>query len=180
MSRSRRVSPPNKMAARLGIYAGSFDPPTSGHIWMIERGAALFDQLIVALGINPDKRCLFSAEERLEMLRESTTHLSNVSIRSFSNQFLIKFAQSVGARFILRGIRNESDYEQERTMRNVNGDLDLQITSVFLMPPRAIAEVSSSMVKGLVGPAGWEDVVKTYVTPAVLRKLQEKHDRPPS
>jgi pantetheine-phosphate adenylyltransferase len=165
------------MAERLGVYAGSFDPPTSGHLWMIEQGAALFDRLIVALGINPEKRYLFSIEDRLDMLRQSTSHLPNVAIQDFTNQFLINFAQSVGARFILRGIRNESDYEQERMMRNVNGDLDPHVTSVFLMPPRAIAEVSSSMVKALVGPIGWEDVVKGYVSPAVFQKLREKHER---
>jgi pantetheine-phosphate adenylyltransferase len=165
------------MGEVLGVYAGSFDPPTSGHLWMIEQGAALFDNLIVALGLNPEKRYLFSVEERLEMLRECTAHLPNVSIQSFTNQFLITFAQSVGARFVLRGIRNESDYEQERTMRNVNGDLDPHITTVFLVPPRSIAEVSSSLVRGLVGPEGWEDVVKSYVTPGVLQKLRDKYER---
>ncbi len=165
------------MGEQLCVYAGSFDPPTSGHLWMIEQGAELFDTLIVALGINPDKRYLFSIEDRLEMLRQSTTHLPNVGIERFTNQFLINFAKSVGARFILRGIRNESDYEQERMMRNVNGDLDLRVTTIFLMPPRAIAEVSSSLVKGLVGPEGWEDVVKSYVSPAAFQKLTEKHEQ---
>jgi pantetheine-phosphate adenylyltransferase len=165
------------MSNRLGIYAGSFDPPTLGHQWMIEQGAELFDSLIVALGINPEKRCLFSGEERLDMLRQSTAHLPNVQIQSFTNQFLINFAESVCARFILRGIRNETDYEQERTMRNVNGDFDPRVTTVFLMPPRSIAEVSSSLVKGLVGPEHWEDVVKSYVSPGVFEKLRGKHER---
>jgi pantetheine-phosphate adenylyltransferase len=164
------------MSEVLGVYAGSFDPPTSGHIWMIEQGAALFDRLIVALGINPEKRYLFSIEDRLEMLRECTGHLPNVTVRSFTNQFLINFAESVGARFVLRGIRNGSDYGQERTMRNVNADLDPRITTVFLMPPRDIAEVSSSLVRGLVGPEGWEQVVKTYVAEGVLQRLRDKHE----
>ena len=111
------------------------------------------------------------------MLRQSTAHLPNVQIHSFTNQFLINFAESIHARFILRGIRNETDYEQERTMRNVNGDLDPRVTTFFLIPPRAIAEVSSSLVKGLVGPEHWEDIVKTYVSPAVFEKLREKHER---
>jgi len=147
---------------------------------MIEQGAELFDKLIVALGINPDKHYLFSIEDRIEMLRQSVSHLANVDVQCFTNEFLINFAESVGARFILRGIRNESDYEQERMMRNVNGDLDPGITTVFLMPPRAIAEVSSSLVKGLVGPEGWEDVVKRYVNQNVFEKLRERyeHQRP--
>jgi pantetheine-phosphate adenylyltransferase len=165
------------MPGPLAVYAGSFDPPTSGHQWMIEQGAELFGELVVALGVNPGKRYLFSVDERLAMLREATAHLGNVRVESFSNRFLIHFAESAGARYILRGIRNESDYEQERTMRNVNGDLDPRITTVFLMPPRGMAEVSSSLVKGLVGPEGWEEIVKGYVSQSVLDRLREAHDR---
>ncbi|HJZ98415.1 MAG TPA: pantetheine-phosphate adenylyltransferase [Candidatus Solibacter sp.] len=165
------------MSRQLAVYAGSFDPPTAGHVWMIEQGAALFGELIVALGVNPEKQYLFSVEERLQMLRDCSAHLPNVRVHCFSNQFLIHFAESVGARFVLRGIRSESDYEQERTMRNVNGDLDPDVTTVFLMPPRAIAEVSSSLVRGLVGPAGWEEVVKSYVSADVLEKLRERYEQ---
>jgi pantetheine-phosphate adenylyltransferase len=156
---------------RLGVYAGSFDPLTVGHLWMIEQGVRLFDRLIVAIGINPEKRYTFSLEERLNMLRESLKEHRNVSVTSFSNQYLIDYAQSVHATHILRGIRSESDYEYERTMRNINGDLDSAICSVFLMPPRNIAEVSSSMVKGLQGPRGWQKVVRKYVPDPVYRQF---------
>jgi pantetheine-phosphate adenylyltransferase len=158
---------------RVGVYAGSFDPLTVGHLWMIERGVSLFDRLIVAVGINPEKRYTFSLEERLSMLRESLKQYRNVSVTSFSNQYLIDYARSIEATHILRGIRSESDYEYERTMRNINGDLDSTICSVFLMPPRDIAEVSSSMVKGLVGPKGWQKVVRKYIPePVYLRFLK--------
>ena len=157
---------------RLGVYAGSFDPLTNGHVWMVEQGANLFDRLVVAVGINPDKKYEFSLSDRLSMLRESLKRFNNVSVTSFSNQYLINYAQSIGATHILRGIRSESDYEFERTMRNINGDLDGKICSVFLMPPRNIAEVSSSMVKGLVGPTGWQKVVKQYVPAPVYRLLK--------
>jgi pantetheine-phosphate adenylyltransferase len=158
---------------RVGVYAGSFDPLTVGHLWMIERGVSLFDRLIVAVGINPEKRFTFSLEERLSMLRESLKQYRNVSVTSFSNQYLIDYARSIEATHILRGIRSESDYEYERTMRNINGDLDSTICSVFLMPPRDIAEVSSSMVKGLVGPKGWQKVVRKYIPePVYLRFLK--------
>lgn len=155
----------------LGVYAGSFDPLTVGHLWMIEQGVRLFDQLVVALGLNPDKRYTFSPEERLDMLRESLGHHPGLQITSFTNQYLIHYAQSIGATHILRGIRSAGDYEYERSMRNINGDLDSGICSVFLMPPRDIAEVSSSLVKGLVGPEGWRDVVKTYVPDPVYQRL---------
>src|SRR5688572_27002289 len=137
---------------RLGVYAGSFDPVTVGHLWMIDQGVHLFDRLVVGIGTNPEKRYTFNVDERLVMLRNSVRSFRTVSIVSFANQYLIDFAQSLGATHILRGIRSESDYEYERTMRYINGDLDGKICTVFLMPPRDIAEVSSSMVKSLVGP----------------------------
>ncbi len=156
---------------KSGVYAGSFDPLTVGHMWMIEQGARLFDRLTVAVGVNPDKKYTFPMEERLVMLRESTKHFRNVSVSSFSNRYLIDYAQLIGATHILRGIRTESDYEFERTMRNINGDLDASICTVFLMPPRGIAEVSSSMVKGLIGPVGWQKIVRKYVPEPVYKRL---------
>ena len=163
----RALSPKKKAA----VYAGSFDPLTIGHMWMIEEGARLFDRLIVAVGVNPEKTSSFTLEDRLAMLRESTVRFSNVAIASFSSRYLIHYAQSVGATHILRGIRTESDYEFERTMRNINGDLDVRICTVFLMPPRGIAEVSSSMVRGLIGPIGWQKIVRKYVPGPVYRHL---------
>ena len=138
---------------------------------MVEQGVKLFDRLIVAVGINPEKRYTFSLEDRLIMLGESLKQFRSLQITSFSNRYLIDYAQSVGATHILRGIRSASDYEYERTMRNINGDLDPAMVSVFLMPPRDIAEVSSSMVKGLVGPKGWQKVVRPYVPDPVYRRL---------
>ncbi len=161
------------MTRKFGVYAGTFDPLTVGHLWMIRRGAELFDFLVVAIGVNPEKNCLFSLEERLEMLSSSTRELPNVETGSFTNQYLITYAKSIGAQFILRGIRTGADYEYERVMRNVNGDLNPGITTIFLMPPREIAEVSSSMVRGLVGPEGWENVVKDYLPEPVFEKVKK-------
>ncbi len=163
------------MKKKLAVYAGTFDPLTIGHLWMIGQGAALFDKLVIAIGINPEKRCMFSVDDRLDMLRRTVERFSNVEVSSFTNQFLITYAQSIGARFVLRGIRTESDYEYERVMRNINGDLNSGITTIFLMPPRGIAEVSSSMVKGLIGPEGWEIIVKSYLPEPVFEKLKEAH-----
>ena len=159
---------------RRAVYAGSFDPITLGHLWMIEQGRALFDELVVAIGINPDKRYLFSLEDRLAMLREVTAGFANVKIASYENLFLVHYAEHVGAGFILRGIRNEQDYSYERGMRYVNAELDARVRTVFLIPPRELVEVSSSFVKGLVGPAGWEEVLKKYVPPAVYRRFIER------
>jgi pantetheine-phosphate adenylyltransferase len=176
----RRRAHPGKKLKRLGVYAGSFDPLTVGHLWMIRQGVLLFDQLVVAIGTNLEKQYTFTVEERLDMLRESLEAFRNISVVGFSNRYLIDFAQSLGATHILRGIRSESDYEYERTMRYINGDLGENICTVFLMPPRDIAEVSSSMVKNLVGPNGWQDVVRKYVPGPVYDRLRllKPADRP--
>ena len=161
---------------RHAVYAGSFDPVTNGHLWMIERGEQLFDKLTVAIGINSDKRYSFSLEKRLSMLRASLAHLPNVDVVDFENQFLVNYAKSIGADYIIRGIRSASDYEFERTMRYVNSDLFPEIQTVFLMPPREIAEVSSTMVKGLVGPIGWETILPKYVPEAVFNCFLQREN----
>jgi pantetheine-phosphate adenylyltransferase len=116
----------------LGVYAGSFDPLTVGHLWMIEQGVALFDRLVVAIGINSEKQYTFSLPDRLTMLRASLEHHRNLEVTSFANSYLIDYAQQIGATHILRGIRSASDYEYERTMRNITGDLDASICTVFV------------------------------------------------
>jgi pantetheine-phosphate adenylyltransferase len=156
---------------RRAVYAGSFDPITLGHLWMIEQGAGLFDELIVAIGVNPEKRYCFSLAERMQMLRQVTGHLGNVRVASFENLFLVHYARQAQAGFILRGIRNEQDYQYERGMRYVNEELDQGIVTVMLVPPRGLVEVSSSFVKGLVGPDQWESILQKYVPEPVYQAL---------
>ena len=153
------------------VYAGSFDPPTQGHMYVIREGSQLFSKLIVAVGTNPNEHCTFTTEERLEMLRACTEGLENVEVDHFEAIFLVDYARSVGADHILRGIRSQQDYEFERAMRNVNEDLNPDVTTIFLIPPREICEVSSGFVKGLVGPEGWEKVIRPYVPAPVYEKL---------
>lgn len=162
---------------KIAVYAGSFDPVTKGHLWMIEHGAELFDEMVVAIGDNPDKTYTFSLEERAEILRETVAHVSRVRVETFVNKFLVDYAQSIDAHYILRGIREGSDYEFERKMRYVNADLAPQIDTIFLMPPREIAEISSTMVKGLVGPEGWERVIQNYVPEPVYRRFLKMHGK---
>ncbi|MGC9142396.1 MAG: pantetheine-phosphate adenylyltransferase [Candidatus Micrarchaeia archaeon] len=157
------------------VYAGSFDPPTNGHLWMIEKGSQLFDRLIVAIGINSEKSYTFSVEERIEMLKEITKDISNVEITHFEDKFLVKYAKEIGAEFILRGIRDTKDYEYEKSMRSINEDIDKDITTIFLMPPEKLSKVSSSLVKGLVGSKGWEKIVAKYVPNIVLSYLKNRH-----
>jgi pantetheine-phosphate adenylyltransferase len=159
---------------RTAVYAGSFDPPTKGHLWMIEQGMSMFDQLIVAIGDNPSKRYSFSVEERLELLRASTTPSDRLTITNFDNRYLVDYARKMNAEYVLRGIRSPHDYEYERVMRHINADMAPEITTVFLMPPRDIAEVSSNMVKSLVGPRGWEETVRRYIPAPVFETLSSR------
>jgi pantetheine-phosphate adenylyltransferase len=159
---------------KRAVYAGSFDPVTNGHLWMIHEGSRLFDELIVAVGIAPDKHYTFSIKERLEMIKESIPQYTNVKLASFEGKLLIQYASSIGAEYLLRGIRREGDYEYERMMRYINSDLRADILTIFLIPPREIAELSSSLIKSLVGPADWEAVIRKYVPEHVCKRLAEK------
>lgn len=141
---------------------------------MIEQGLSLFDRLIVAIGNNPSKSYTFSVPERLELLRASTEPNENLVIEHFDNRYLVDYAQERSAKYILRGIRSPGDYEYERVMRHINNDLAPAVTTCFLMPPRELAQVSSSMVESLIGPKGWEDTVQRYVPPPVFDALKAK------
>ena len=133
----------------------------------------MFDRLYVVIGSNPAKSYTFSVDDRLKLLRESIPACDRLTIAEFKNRYLVKYARSVDAQYILRGIRSPADYEYERVMRHINADMAPSITTTFLMPPRDIAELSSSMVKSLIGPEGWEESVKRYVPPPVFLALQE-------
>lgn len=160
---------------RIAVYAGSFDPLTNGHLWMIRQGVRMFDQLIVAIGDNPDKHYTFSHEERMNMLKLALDNMPDVHIKEFHNRFLVDFATEHGASYMIRGIRSTQDYEYERVMRHINADMAPQVSTVFLMPPRDTAELSSSMIKGLIGPAGWESQVSRYVPSNVFELLKAKY-----
>ncbi|MBT7214927.1 MAG: pantetheine-phosphate adenylyltransferase [Verrucomicrobia bacterium] len=162
---------------QTAVYAGSFDPPTNGHLWMISQGLALFDRLVVAIGQNPSKNYVFSTEERVDLLRSSIPSCERLTITHFDNRYLVDYAKEVGAEFILRGIRSPGDYEYERVMRHINSDMAPDINTVFLMPPREMAELSSSMVMGMVGPEGWGKTVRRYLPSPVFDALVTKHSQ---
>lgn len=159
---------------RKAVYAGSFDPITNGHLWMIEEGTKLFDELVVAIGVHPGKKYTFSPNERVEMVKESILGYSNAYVDSINIKYLVDYASSINAEYLLRGIRSEKDYEFEKSMRHMNRRLNDKIVSVFLMPPKELEETSSSAVKELIGYEGWEEAIKEYVPAPVYRKLIEK------
>lgn len=158
--------------SETAVYAGSFDPPTNGHVWMIERGARLFTRLVVAAAENPEKQYTFPLSQRVGWLEQICAPFENVEVADIRNRFLAHYAREIGARHILRGIRDEEDYRYERGMRYINSDLNPEATTVFLMPPRELGQVSSSFVKGMIGPMGWEPIVEGYVPGCVYTALK--------
>jgi pantetheine-phosphate adenylyltransferase len=130
----------------LAIYPGSFDPPTLGHLDVVERAARLFDELIVAVGENSNKQPLLSVEQRLVGLVESTAHLPNVRVESFSG-LLVKYALEKRAKSIVRGLRATADFEYEFQMAMVNRRLSDQVDTVFLMTKWEHSYLSSSIVR---------------------------------
>lgn len=157
------------------VYAGSFDPPTRGHEWMIQRAAELFGKLIVAVARNPEKPYTYPLSQRVGWLSQIVTRFPNAEVATIENEFLAHFAARVGASYVIRGIRDEDDYRYERAMRYVNSDLNVDLTTAFLMPPRELCEVSSSFVKGMIGPEGWQAIVRRYVPEAVFHDLELQH-----
>lgn len=153
---------------RIAIYAGSFDPPTHGHLWMIRRGAEMFDELVVTLAVNPDKQGFLPPEARLDALRRMVDGLPNVRVARASRGFLVDFAHSEGARFLLRGIRNTIDFEYEKTMARMNARMAGDVQSVFLLPPSELEEISSSAVRGFLQEPGSEPWVRACVPEAVV------------
>jgi len=137
----------------IAIYPGTFDPPTNGHLDLIQRGANIFDELVVAILRNPEKVALFSLAERREMLEELTREFENVRIETFDG-LLVEYAGRVGASAVLRGIRAISDYEYEMQMALMNRKLDPQLETVFMMPAEAYTYVSSRLVKEIVQLGG--------------------------
>jgi pantetheine-phosphate adenylyltransferase len=152
------------------LYPGTFDPPTSGHVDLVERGAKLFDHLTVAILVNPVKNPLFTVDERVEMLKEATNGIGNVSVATFDGM-MVDFARQQGASAVLRGIRAISDYEHEFQMALMNRRLAPEIETVFLQPAGRYSFVSSRMVKEVFSFGG---DVSGLVPPNVLKRLRAR------
>jgi len=157
---------------KCAIYPGSFDPPTRGHLSLVERGLYLFDKIIVAVARNSSKAALFSTAERLEMLRDSLAEysLDRVEVDSFEG-LLVDYARERQAVAILRGLRATADFEYEFQMAMVNRHLEARIQSVFLMTDFQWLYVSSTIVREA---ASYGADVSAMVPPPVARRLKQK------
>lgn len=129
------------------IFPGSFDPITLGHLHLIERAAALFDEVIVVVGYNPNKQTAFTIEERLQFVREATSHLPNVREDSFTRELLVAYAQRVGATVVVRGLRSAKDYEDELPQSQMNRTMYPTLDTVFLFASPDDFDISSTRVR---------------------------------
>ena len=165
-----------KLTRVVAIYPGSFDPITSGHLDVIQRGAHLFDRLIVAILRNESKKPLFTLEERMEMLTEALAPYPNVEVDCFEG-LLAEYALRKGARGILRGIRAISDYEFELQMALMNRRLQPDLETIFLPAAEQYSFVSSRLVKEVVSLGG---DIAGLVPPSVERRLRERFAAAPA
>lgn len=156
----------------IAIYPGSFDPPTNGHLDLIERGSKIFDELIVAILRNAEKSPLFSVAERRLMLENLTSDYRNVSVDTFDG-LTVDYALRMNASAVLRGIRAISDYEYELQMALMNRKLHPELETVFMMPAEQFSYLSSRLVREVAQLGG---SIKELVPEMVERRLREKLD----
>jgi len=166
------------MQTRKAIYAGSFDPLTNGHLWVIKRCIRLFDSLTIAIGENPNKTYFLDTELRKRCILKALSSLGkfdcDVQVQIIGNEFLATYAEKHDVPCLIRGIRSESDFSYEYAMTIVNREINSDLDTIYLMPPPDLAQVSSSLVKSMLGPEGWESLVQKYVPPETLKVLTER------
>lgn len=155
---------------KRAIYPGTFDPITNGHADLIERAASLFSEIVVGVANNPSKNPMFSLEERVELVREVTAGLANVTVVGFSG-LLVDFAKDHGATVLIRGLRAVSDFEYEFQMANMNRRLYPGLESVFLTPSEENSFISSTLVKEVALHHG---DVRQFTAQSVAEALQAK------
>lgn len=161
----------NNVREKIGIYPGSFDPVTLGHLDIIERSSRMFDRLIVGVLYNKSKKALFSSEERVKMIRSVTGHLCNVEVVAFEG-LSVDFARSVGARVLVRGLRAVTDFEYELQMAQTNRVLEPEVDTTFLITSLEYAYLSSTVVKEVAAFGG--DIHK-FVPDFVEKEIRAKY-----
>ena len=157
----------------IAVCSGSFDPVTNGHLDIISRSASIFDKVIVAVLINPNKKSLFSVEERVELMRHSVADLPNVEVDSFEG-LLMHYMKKRGANVIIRGLRGVTDFEYEKQIALMNKNLNPEVETFFLMTNNQYSYLSSSLVKEV---ASYQASVSGLVPPVVEEALKKKLDQ---
>lgn len=152
------------------IYPGTFDPITNGHVDLVERAAAIFDKVILAIAFSEKKRPLFNLEERIDLSRQALAHVPNVELVGYSN-LLVDFAREHNSRFVLRGVRAIADFEYELQLANMNRAMYPEMETVFLTPNERFAFISSTLVREIAGMKGQ---FEQFVPAPVARALRDK------
>jgi pantetheine-phosphate adenylyltransferase len=156
----------------VAVYAGSFDPPTYGHLDLVERASRLFTHLVVGIGINPIRTPLLTIPERLELLEQICRPFENVEVASFSG-LAIDYAHKIGARVIVRGLRAATDFEYELQIAHANADLDPDIDTVFLPTRTNYGFISASLVREIAHHGG---NIERYAPPEVCVIMRQKYN----
>ena len=161
---------PQVQPVKRAIYAGSFDPVTNGHLDVLARAAKVFDQVVIAVAVNPEKKNVFTPEERVTLLKEATKDFHNVRVTHFHG-LLVEFAKTEKACAIIRGLRALSDFEFEFQMALMNRHLESTLETLFLMPKEEYSYISSRLVREVARLGG---DVSSFVPACVQQALREK------
>jgi len=160
------------MTARVAVYTGSFDPITHGHLNIIKRSSRLFDRLVIGIGVNIDKKSLFTVQERLALARDVTSSFGNVEVVDFEG-LAVDFVKNMGAHVMVRGVRPMTDVSGEFSMLLANRQLAPEIETVFLMADSEYAHVSSSLIKQ-IAPLATDDMLTRFIPAEVIGALRAK------
>jgi pantetheine-phosphate adenylyltransferase len=158
---------------RTAVYTGSFDPVTLGHLHIIQRASRLFDDLVIGIGFNADKRALFDPEQRVDLVTRITTEIPNVRVKVFSG-LAVDFVRSLDASIMVRGIRPLTDIAGEFTMMMANHQLDPGVETVFLMADERFAHVSSSLLKQIASLSDDDEQLAKFVPREIIAPLRKQ------
>ncbi len=156
---------------QIAVYPGSFDPISLGHLDVIERAATIFEKIIVAVLINPEKSGYFTIEEKMEMCKVAVKHLPNVEVRGFSG-LLVNFLKEVNSRVIIKGLRVVSDFDYELQMANANRAMEPEIETLLMMTSPKYSYLSSSLVRQVMHFGG---DLSGFVPATILERLKENY-----
>lgn len=160
------------LSQRIAVFPGSFDPFTIGHFDIIQRAVPLFDQIIIAIGVNSQKKYLYTLEQRLAFIDACFDEVDSVSTATYSG-LTINFCKSVNAHFLLRGIRTVGDFEYEKTIAQLNKSLNPEVESIFMMCAPQYSHISSTIVREIIKNEG---DLKPFLPAAVLEYQQAHKD----